>query len=358
MNSKLEKLRRRDFLKMAAIGGVALSIPVLGLRTKVFSSLSSIVPKSAFETSFNALGTTITIRIEDDILAGAANFAASQAQNEINRLEKILTRFPGGTQICELNQNADLGSPSSDVLNVLRKATYYSESTEGSFDVTVQPVLVMLQNYLAGLQPFPTDEQFEAAKNLINYENVSVTSNLISFEKPGMGVTLDGIAVGYIIDRAVNALKSQGIRSAYLNAGGSVAAIGSRADGSPWQIAIADPLNPSSTIGTLSVRDQVVATTGDYVNFFTPNKDYYQIIAPSTARSPLYSHMGTVVAPTALEADPLDVALMVEDPADAMKLMDAQGVEALLYTRSDGIKISSGMKQLVTMNSGVNLTVD
>ena len=113
--------------------------------------------------------------------------------NKITEIGNILTRFSGGNDLYSLNQAESLAHPSQDLVTVLEQARSYSQSTGGCFDITVEPVLKMLQNYLEG-QPFPTDAQFNSALSLIDYQDVDVSSNLVTLEKPGMGVTLDGIA--------------------------------------------------------------------------------------------------------------------------------------------------------------------
>ncbi|MGA2874690.1 MAG: FAD:protein FMN transferase [Nitrososphaerales archaeon] len=345
MNGRLSNLRRRDFLKLAAAGGLALSIPLVG--SKLVPRLVGSNQNTPFTMSFNAIGTVVTIQIDDVITQDYANQLVGTVTNNINALGNVLTRFPGGTNLYNLNQIGTLEDPTSDILAVLEQATSYSESTGGSFDVTVKPVLDLLQGYLSG-QPFPSDSQFNSALDLIDYESVGVSPNLVSLDKPGMGVTLDGIATGYILDKSIKILRSNGIKSAFVNFGGTLATIGSRSDGTPWQIGIVDPITPTNTIGTLYLKDQAVATSGDYEDYFTSNKDYYHIIDPFTARSPLFSHSATVVASTAMVADPLGVALMVENPSDAMNLIDSFPAECLLYTDSDGLMTSSGMKQLMT----------
>jgi len=341
MNSRLSNLRRRDFLKLAAAGGLALSIPLIGSRF-----VPNLVERAPFSTSFNAIATVVAITIDDDIATDKANQLVDSVTNNITTLGNILTRFPGGVDLYNLNQTDLLVEPSSDLVTVLKEATNYSQSTEGCFDVTVEPVLDLLQGYLSG-QSFPSDSQFNAALSLIDYEQVGVSSNQVSLDKPGMGVTLDGIATGYILDKSIQILRSNGIKSAFINFGGTLATIGGRADGSPWQVGIVDPMNPLNSIGTLYLRDQAVATSGDYEDYFTPNKQYYHIIDPFTARSPLFSHSATVVASTSMVADPLGVALMVEDPSEAINLIDSFPAECLLYTDTNGVMTSSGMAQLM-----------
>ncbi|MGA2875981.1 MAG: FAD:protein FMN transferase [Nitrososphaerales archaeon] len=343
MNSAFSRLRRRDFLKLAAAGGLALSVPLVGSRLV----LDIMDRRSPFSTSFNAIGTTVVITIDDDIPIENANQLVATVSNKIAGLGNILTRFQGGNDLYSLNQTESLTSPSQDLVTVLEQARSYSQSTSGCFDITVEPVLNLLQNYLEG-QPFPTDAQLNSALSLIDYEEVEVSSKLVALEEPGMGVTLDGIATGYILDKSIEILQSNGIKSAFINFGGTLATIGGRSDGSPWQVGIVDPLNPVNTIGTLYLKDQAVATSGDYEDYYTPNKQYYHVIDPFTARSPLFSHSATVVSSTALMADPLGVALMVEDPNSAINLIDNFPAECLLYTSTNGITASSGMAQLMT----------
>jgi FAD:protein FMN transferase len=340
----LSNLRRRDFLKLAAVGGLAISVPLLGSRLVPRLIASGSTQRM---TTFNAIGTIVTIQIDDEISEEYANQVFSTVSDKITELGNVLTRFPGGTDLYNLNQTGTLDDPSADLLAVLNGATSYSETTGGSFDVTVKPVLDLLQGYLEG-QPFPSDSQFDAALSLIDYENVGVSNNLVSFSKSGMGATLDGIATGYILDKSIALLKSSGIKSAYVNFGGTLATIGGKADGSPWEVGVVDPITPTNAIGTLYLKDQAVATSGDYEDYYTTNKDYYHIIDPATARSPLFSHSATVVASTSMVSDPLGVAMMVEDPSDAMKLIDSFPAECLLYTDSSGVMMSSGMKQLMT----------
>ena len=263
--------KAKRFSKLAAAGGLALSVPLVG--TKLVPNIMDRIRRTPFSTSFNAIGTTVVITIDDDIATDYANQLVATVSNKITELGNILTRFSGGNDLYSLNQTESLANPSQDLVTVLEQASSYSQSTGGCFDITVEPILNLLQNYLEG-QPFPTDAQFNSALSLIDFEDVDASSKLVALEKPGMGVTLDGIATGYILDKSIEILRSNGIKSAFINFGGTLATIGGRSDGSPWQVRIVDPLNPVSSIGTLYLKDQAVATSGDYEDYFTPNKRY------------------------------------------------------------------------------------
>ena len=337
MNSEFSKLKRRDLLKLACLAGLSLAIPLM----KLSGICGSFRSRQSFRMSTRALGTTVTIRVEEDLSPARAQAAINDAFAEIHRLETQLTRFQPSSQVYRLNQQTRVESPTPGFIEVLSQARYFYERTEGAFDITVKPALDLFQNHLdSGL--LPSDADFEAAKRLIDFEQLSFSKDCVSVAKLGMGITLDCIAKGYVLDRAAARMRSHGIRSALIEGGGTLVAIGARPDDSPWRIGIRDPLNPDELIGTIGMVNAAVATSGDYEDFFSPDGRFYHIIDPASARSPLYSHSATVTAPTALEADPLGVTLMV-DPRKGLKLLESfKGCECLIATREGGLIRSSG----------------
>ena len=56
-----------------------------------------------------------------------------------------------------------------------------------------------------------------------------------------MSITLDGIAKGYIVDRASHLLQACGISNHLINAGGDIRTCGSAAKGRAWRVAVEDP---------------------------------------------------------------------------------------------------------------------
>ncbi len=299
------------------------------------SPASRVLQKSAY-----AMGTTVTISVEDTYNSYDLDSAVENAFAGVSRMEGLLTHFDPTSQLSALNQGGGLEGPSPELVSVFEDSLRFSEDTEGAFDVTVKPALDLFTKFLSG-GPGPTDAEFAAAQRLIDFEKVRVTPGYLSFADPGMGATLDGIAPGYILDRTAAGLRASGVKSALVQSGGTIVAIGSRHDGSPWRIGIEDPVNGNATVGTLLLNDQAVATTGDYENYFTPDKQYYHVVDPSTARSPLYAHSATVVAPSALAADSLGVTLMVKSPADGLRTIDRmKDTECFIYTR-DGSKVRS-----------------
>jgi len=335
MSGGLKNLRRRDFLRLASLAGIGLAIPLVRLAAPALQG------RQEFQRSKDSLGTVVTIKVDDPLSPEAAQAAISDSFAEIDRLESLLSRFIPGSPVSLLNLKSYIPRPAPEVVDVFRTATSFSELSEGSYDVTVLPALNLFLSFAGGAN-LPTDEQFEQAKKLIDFEKVDVSSSQVSLTASGMGVTLDCVGKGWILDRIANRLKERGIRSALVQGGGSFRAVGVRGDGAPWTIGILDPLNQVTTIGTVYLNDSAVTTSGDYENFFTADKKFYHIVDPGTARSPLYSHSATVTAPLAAQADPIGVASMVKSPQEALSMIESvKGCECMIVTRDRGIIKSS-----------------
>jgi FAD:protein FMN transferase len=338
MNREFARLRRRDFLRLACVTGLSFAIPLAELSKRSESDSRQVESRR----SINALGTTVSITVEDDFSPARAEASIADAFTEIRELEAKLTRFQPSSQIYHLNQSGRVEAPTPELVEAFRRAQYFSDRTDGVFDVTVKPALDLLERCLVNAS-LPSDAEFEVARSLIDFEMLSVSKDALSLGKAGMGATLDCIGKGYVLDKAAERLKEHGIRSALIQGGGTLVAIGARLDGSPWKIGIRDPENPDGIVARITLVDHAVATSGDYEDFFSPDKRYYHIIDPATARSPLYSHSATVTAPTAAEADPMGVALMVKEPGEGLRLLeDFEGYECLIITRDGKLVRSSG----------------
>lgn len=71
--------------------------------------------------------------------------------------------------------------------------------------------------------------------------------------------------------------------SGLVSLGGNVQALGTKTDGTDWQIAIENPDKSSDYIGVVSVKDKAVITSGGYERYFEKNgKTYHHILDPKT----------------------------------------------------------------------------
>jgi thiamine biosynthesis lipoprotein len=77
-----------------------------------------------------------------------------------------------------------------------------------------------------------------------------------------------------------------------------------------------------------------LATSGNYEIYFDREKLFHHIVNPSTGRSPRTDTSASVRAPRAAMADAMSTACFVLPPHQAMRLLKAQNLEGLIYTRN------------------------
>jgi thiamine biosynthesis lipoprotein ApbE len=126
-----------------------------------------------------------------------------------------------------------------------------------------------------------------------------------------MEIDLGAIAKGYAVDRAVNALRTAGVASCLINAGGQIYCLGTNA-GQPWRVAVADPRGKDIK-KYFDLTDKSIATSGDYEQYFmVGEKRFSHIMDPKTgypSDSGVIS--ATVIADDGLTADFLSTSLLV-----------------------------------------------
>jgi thiamine biosynthesis lipoprotein len=169
----------------------------------------------------------------------AAGRLVGRCVAEIVRLERIFALYRDDTELARLNRDGQLDHPSFDLLAVLSLGLRLSDLSGGAFDMTVQPLWDLYAGHffrspvprLEG----PNPEAIERARVLVDWRAVDLGTRRIAL-RPGMGVTLNGIAQGYVTDRVIDILRQEGCERVLADMGCSeLRALGRRIDGSPWR---------------------------------------------------------------------------------------------------------------------------
>jgi len=291
------------------------------------------------------MGTLVTISaLHPD--AEAARAMVSATFDEIERLESLLSRHRAGTPVWRLNETGVVRSPPREVLEVVQKGLDYSTLSAGAFDMTVAPLLNLYNSSFSETGAAPPREEVRRALALVGFQHVQMSEGEIAFGKAGMAVTLDGIAKGYIVDQAVEVLKTRGATSVLVNAGGDIASAGESFGGDPWRIGLQDPRVADGSLGVLGLRGESVATSGDYVHYLTPDMSLHHILDPRTGSSPEHTSGVSVVAPSAMAADALSTATLVLGPREGIELLDRlDGIEGMIVTKDQTVRSSRGLSK-------------
>lgn len=318
---------------------MAKELRILIILTIIF--FSACTPRLfEIKESRDLMGTIVTITIYDSNKK-LANEATNTAFSEISRIENLLSNFKNDSEVSILNREKEIESPSEDLLLNIQKAIYYSELSDGAFDITVQPILDLYKESFSVNKRSPTDEEINEELKKVDYKKIKIGENRISINKD-QKITLGGIAKGYAVDKAINILKQNGIKYALVNAGGDMRAVGKKYGSVDWSIALANPRDKNKHITLIKLSDKAVVTSGDYERFFDENKKFHHIVNPKTGYSATELISVTILADNAFDADAISTAVFVLGREKGLMLIEnLENVEGLIITREKEIIKSS-----------------
>ena len=278
---------------------------------------------------------------------GAADRAVAQCVAEIERLEKAFSLYRDNSEIARLNRDGRLDAPSHDLLLLLAECQRFSELSGGAFNVTVQPLWnVYAAHFFGSPSPSPQGPGPRAigrALALVDWQGVDLTPRRIALARPGMGLTLNGIAQGYLTDRIADILRANGCDRVLADMGRSeIVLVGHRPDGQAWQIGLADPLAPDRVAVTLHLAERCVSTSGGYGTKFEATGRHHHLFDPTTGTSAGHYIAVSVVAASTMVADALSTALYVTPPEGGGRLLTAFPDAVVLATRPDGSRHQLG----------------
>jgi FAD:protein FMN transferase len=290
---------------------------------------------------------------------------------EINRLDYLMSNYKKGSVLSQLNKNAS-SEPTvcnKELANVIEQSLQYSEITDGTFDITIGP-LMKKWGFFKKQGRVPGKEELESVLESVSYKNITVeekakkslaknpiTLKTVYFKNTGTQIDLGGIGKGYAVDRAVTVLKQNGISSALINFAGNIYTFGTPPGKDSWVIGLQHPRKSEGLLGTFEIKDKAVSTSGDYEKFFTiEGKRYSHIIDPRTGHPVKGIVSVTIVTGNATRADALSTGVFVLGLEKGMNLIEQlQDVEGIIvYEDADSrlsTKTSSGMQTLFKNNT-------
>lgn len=271
-----------------------------------------------------------------------AEEAIGRAFAEVDRLSKVLSRHDPATPVSYLNSTGSLPDAPREVLEVVARSHYLHGLTKGAFDITVKPIVDLYQKTFAAGHT-PSDQAINDVLARVGAEHLRLENGGLRFAQEDMGITLDGIAPGYIVDRISALLSEHGIANHLINASGEIRTKGSGAKGAPWTIAIQDPQKGKDYPSVIRMTNGSVSTSGDYEVFYDQERMFHHIVTPKTGHSPVQFTSVTVKAPTVMDADALSTGVFVMGPAQGLQLIGNQaGCECFLVQHNGATLQSAG----------------
>ena len=298
----LNKNTRRRFLKIIGLASIgAISGTALVKLTK-----ADILKKVTWQGI--ALGSPAEITIYHPNQKEAEDIL-SESHKKLVQLENLFSLYKEDSQLSMLNKNGYVENPHPDMLALLNLSKKYAEMTNGAFDVTVQPLWDLYNEAFIKTNKPPLESEIEKTLSLVDWRSISVSNNLINYEKKGMSTTLNGIAQGYITDKISEHLINSGINNTLVQLG-EYRGIGDHPDGRPWRLLLSNPEHTDS-IGEIEFTNAAVATSAGLGTPFDLSGKYHHIFDPKNGDNANNYLQVSVTSKTAAEADALATAFLI-----------------------------------------------
>ena len=292
------------------------------------------------------LGTRISITVADGSQPGTARLV-DQAFAEMQRLEKLMSRFDADSQVSQINRvsgQRGMIRVAPELMAVLQQGQALSQRTQGLFN----PLLGRLtQQADPGGQPLPAP----VARSLLQHTRASALELSPSrlqarLRHPAAQLDLGGVAKLPILQAGLSSLERAGLRGVMVNGGGDVLA-SARPDGQPWRIGIRDAHQPDQLMAVVPLRAGVVASSGDYERYQDAGgRRYHHIMDPRTGQSTQGVNGLTLVMPTVSQVNGLGTAAMVAGSDQAMQRLQQWGISKALLMHADGrVQVTAGLRQ-------------
>ncbi|MFJ2363677.1 FAD:protein FMN transferase [Pseudomonas sp. NPDC087697] len=224
------------------------------------------------------------------------------------------------------------------VLQLVKVGEQLSEASDGSYDLTVEPLL-----NLWGFGPQSRDEKVPSAEALalarqrVGYAHLRIEGDQLCKDAP-VEVDFGSVGAGYAIDRIAAKLQEMGIDSFIADATGELKAVGKKLDGSPWKIALEEPRDDQQVVERVIVLNgNGVSTSGDYRNYFMQDGRRYSHTFDARTGAPITHTLAsvTVIHPSTLMADGLSSLLLILGPERGWDYAEKHDIGAFFVIRTD-----------------------
>ena len=237
------------------------------------------------------------------------NDAIDAAFEEAHRLDALLSNYRPASEWSRINREAAAGPVpiSPELFRLLSDCMEYSRASEGSFDLTVGP-LMRTWGFFGGDRHVPSPDQLREALERVGYRHVQLNTQkqTVRFDRSGVELDPGGVGKGYAVDRMVEVLRTWGFHNGLVAASGSsIFGLGNPPnEPRGWPISIADPWDHRKNAAQVFLKDLSLSTSGNYEKSFrTGGHRYSHIMDPRSGVPAESAVQVTVITPRAIDSE-------------------------------------------------------
>ena len=307
--------------------------------------------------SYDLLHTVCTIQLYDSTDYDILN----ECFSVINTYEKLFSRTLEGSEVYQINLASANNSHSqttftvSDELkNIVEFSLSYGSLSDGALDISIAPLSSLWDfSDLEHKTEAPAPKDIASAKELVNYKDITLNGNTLTFAKPGMQLELGAVAKGYIADRVKDFLLSKGVTSAIINLGGNILLVGEKPDGAAFHIGIQKPFEDrdSVVVAISELKDCSMVSSGIYERYFY-DKDgiFYHHILNAKTGYPYDTDLlqVTIISKDSATGDALSTSCFALGLDAGMELVNSlQDVYAVFISADGNLHFSEGFLETI-----------
>lgn len=234
--------------------------------------------------------------------------AISDALDEDRRLDELLSNYKPNSEWSKVNRLAghEPVHVSDELFRLLSECVEYSRESEGTFDISVGP-LMKVWGFYKGTGHLADRRAVMSALESVGYRKIllDAKAHTVRFARERVELDPGGVGKGYAVDRMAAILRSEGIQSALISAGGSsIYALGCPPGENGWRIDLKDPRAQSKIVESVTLHDESLSTSGNYEKFFyADGKMWSHIMDPRTGYPSQGMLSVSVIAPRTLDSE-------------------------------------------------------
>lgn len=295
-----------------------------------------------YRESHAAMGTVFTLELYAPN-AERAEEVTELAFEEVDRLEALLSNYQASSELSRISREAGMHEVQTDpeTFGFLTRSLYWSRRSHGAFDITVG-ALLRAWGFKAKGGHIPTREEQGALRREVGWEKVKLNAarRTVRFTSRG-GMELDpgSIGKGFAVDSMVTLLRANGVKAAFVSAGGSTLyGLGAPPSSDGWPVTVPDPRMTGTAAGTIRLRDSSLSTGACTEKFLLlQGHRYCHIFDPRTLMPVEGVLQSTVVSPSATDSDALSTVVFVLPPEESRKVLRGlPGTEAIVFLSRPG----------------------
>ncbi|KAA5843467.1 FAD:protein FMN transferase [Pseudomonas chlororaphis] len=286
------------------------------------------------------MGSTYSVKYVRRAGLAAPSEVQAQVERILAEVDRQMSTYRSDSDIERFNDlpaNSCQAMPAA-VLRLIEIGQQLSRDSQGSFDLTVEPLLNLWGFGPQGRgEAVPSDTALAQVRQRVGYTHLRIEGDQLC-KDAAVEVDFNSIAAGHAVDRIAARLAEMGIDSYLVEATGELKAVGRKPDGSAWRIALEEPRDDRQLAErVIAVDGYGVSTSGDYRNYFQRDGQRYSHAFDARTGRPVEHGLAsvTVIHPAAVMADGLSTLLLILGPERGWDYAEKHDIAAFFVIRAD-----------------------